>query len=228
MRRRRDKDLHAVPSRLPPWRAILHDGSSQALANHAREFFDIAIDPSCASIAVKLAEISSGPDDALAAVRDKLRDTQLELHRSFALALGGLWERHFRRHLASSLSILGPIDRTVRVEKAPWSELCELFETCRGFPLSEFSSFENLRLLYLVTNAVRHGNGLSTRVLYGSHPHLFSHEHIRNWWSYLALGGEPEDSIYRLEITLVQLRAFTEAIVDFWETIAALHASSEV
>lgn len=44
------------------------------------------------------------------------------------------------------------------------------------------------------------------------------------YFSYFTLGGEPQDTIRKLEITLPQLKAFKDAIVEFWLAIRALQA----
>jgi len=87
---------------LPPWRAVIYDGYSSGLAEGVRAFFRLAIAPACEAIQAELDATPRGPDDPSHDEWDRLRDTQLELHRSFALVLGAMWERHFRQHLVIS------------------------------------------------------------------------------------------------------------------------------
>lgn len=218
-----------VPKEIPPWRAVLYDGRSVALAEQARTMLKIAIEPACAAVASELASLIRGPDAMAISRWDALRETELELHRSFALGVGGMWERHFRRHLYHSAAVIGPKSKTFlkSVERGGWDTLESAFEKVRGFPLSEFGSYPDLALLYEVTSAVRHGNGAATERLYVSHPELFSHTPIRNWHSYLTLGGEPPDSIHALEITTIHLRTFVAAVADFWDAIRELQRTSE-
>jgi len=97
----------------------------------------------------------------------------------------------------------------------------------RGFPMSRFPNYPTLKLLHLVGNAVRHGNGDSTRALYASNPEmLLEHEVTTGWFSYFAHGGEPTDSTRNLEISVEQLEAFKAAIVDFWLAVRALQLSA--
>jgi hypothetical protein len=221
--------MSAIPAGLPRWRAVLYDGHSIGLAADAETFFRVAVEPSCRAIVSELGATSRGPDNPDFDRWDRLRNTQLELHRSFAMALGGMWERHFRRHLAHSASVIGPKGQPTQrlIEQGDWAKLSSIFEEVRGFSLKKFPSHDQLYLLHRVTSAVRHGNGKSTQVLFGSHPELFAHEPIRCWFSYATLGGEPDHSIHRLEITLNQLGSFKDAIVNFWQLIRNLQASSE-
>jgi len=170
--------------------------------------------------------MTRGPDETSIDRWDDLRNTQLELHRSFALALGGLWERHFRHHLVYSAAVLCKQYTSEKVQRADWEGMGEIFKATRGFTLAAFPSYAQLQLLYLVTSAVRHGNGSSTETLFKSHPELFGHEPVVDYFSYFTLGGEPQHSIYRLDITYGQLVQFKDAVVDFWLMIRALQASS--
>jgi hypothetical protein len=210
---------------LPAWRTILYDMHASGLAESARTLFDTAVEPTCLRVSEQLAAIERGPDDEAITQWDALRDIQLELHRSFALALGGLWERHFRQHLSQSVILLAPGKTHEDVETADWKGLNKLFREARGFPLSRFPTYGQLELLHRVTSAVRHGNGSSTKYLFKTNPTLFGHEPIRDFLAYMTLGGEPPHSIHRLEITLEQLRAFKTAIVEFWLMVEALRTS---
>lgn len=210
---------------LPPWRTILYDMHASGLAESARTLFETAVEPSCLRVSAQLAAIKRGPNDDAITRWDDLRDIQLELHRSFALALGGLWERHFRQHLSQSVILLCPGKTHEDVEVADWKGLNKLFREARGFPLSRFPTHGQLEVLYRVTSAVRHGNGSSTKSLFQSNPDLFGHEPIRDFLNYMTLGGEPPHSIHRLEVTLEQLSAFKRAIVEFWLMVDALRTS---
>ena len=212
------------------WRAVLYDGHSLGLARQAQTFFDLAIQPACARVAADLAALQRGPDDATIDRWDRLRETQLELHRSFALALGGMWERHFRRHLWHSAVILDPTSQALNkgIERATWEELMGAFRRVRAFALSDLPSYPALALLHDVSSAVRHGNGSATERLHRLRPELFAHEPVRSWFGYFTLGGEPAHSIHRLDISLDQLAAFADAIADYWRSIWAFQRGSKI
>lgn len=213
-------------SDLPPWRSILHDGYAETYAQRVQAFFDEVIQPVAGDLANRLSSTERGPDDEAIAKWDALRESQLDLHRSLALALGGMWERQFRAHLFSSVAVIGPKARVGDIERANSSRWPKLFKDCRGFELSKLPGYAEIELLLLVSNVVRHGNGESSRKLYERRPDWFSHNPITDFFAYFTLGGEPADSIERLEITLVQLRVFTDAIAAFWQCIADLRSGA--
>lgn len=218
-----------APNDVPPWRAVLYDGYSVGLAERAWTLLNLVVEPACKAIADEIAGLERGPDGASVARWDSAREMQLEVHRSFALALGGMWERHFRRHLWHSAAVICPKSNALlkRIEKGEWKDLVAAFEKVRGFSLSKFSSYDDLAKLYDVTSAVRHGNGAAAVRLYADFPDLFSHKPVRNWHTYLTLGGEPPHSIHSLEIDINQLRSFTKAIAEFWEAVSELQRDSE-
>ncbi len=217
---------------LPCWQAVLFDGYSTGFADTVQTMFRLAIEPSCAAIA---AELAAAPRDGTGTAInhwERLRTAQMELHRSFALALGGLWERNFRKHLWHSAAVLLEADRTrslAKIEKASWKELNIAFEQVRGFPLSWFPMHAELQLLYHLTSAGRHGDGTSARTLYEMDANLFLKEEVTTgWFSWLTLGGDPPSSINRLDISLERLVVFKDAIVDFWLLVRTLQKSSAI
>jgi hypothetical protein len=128
---------------LPPWRSILYDGRSLGLAAQARAFFEVAIEPACATVAANLAACPKGPDAAAFHRWDTLRETELEHHRSFALAVGGQWERHFRQSLwhASAILLPGESGPLKKAQTGDWADLNKLFQKLRGFPLTTFPTY---------------------------------------------------------------------------------------
>ena len=219
----------AIPEGIPPWRAVLFDGHSLSFAKVVEAMFERAIKPSCVTLAAELENTPRGHDDPSMDKWEDLRLAQLELHKSFALALNGLWERNFRQHLWHSAAAMGWKDRTLAaIESGPWAQLLKAFETVRGFPLSKFPTYPELELLHRVGNVARHGNGKGTLALHKTHPELFlEHDITSGWFAYFTLGGEPAHSIRRLYITLDQLEAFKDGIVGFWLMIRALQASDK-
>jgi hypothetical protein len=205
----------------------MYDGQSIALAKEVQTFFDLAVTPACTLVANELASFERGPDDESIDRWDALRETQLELHRTFALGIGAMWERHFRQHLSHSISILLKDREISEVERADWKKLCKLFEEARGFPLTKFPSYPALELLHRTSSAVRHGNGKTSESMLASNPELFGHEPIRSYWTYFLLGGEPDHSIHKLDISFDHLVTFKEAVVDFWRMIRALQLTDK-
>jgi hypothetical protein len=217
-----------TPRDLPPWRAMLFDGHSISFASSAETFFRVAIEPACIAVAAEVDREPRGSTDASIDRWEEARVAQLELHRSMALSLGGLWERNFRSHLWNSVAILDPGNekRLALTQGGTWHQICRIFEQLRGFPLSRFPTYGDLDLLQVVSSAARHGNGSALSKLYATRQDLFLEDEVTvSWFSYLTLGGEPPDTIRKLEITLPHLRMFKDAIVGFWLTIGELQAS---
>lgn len=216
-----------LPDGIPPWRAVLFDGHSLSFARAVETLFDGAIRPSCEMFAAELEANPRGSTDASIDRWEDLVLAQLELHKSFALALDGLWERNFRQHLWHSAATMGIRGKDLDAIYGPrWDDLPRLFERVRGFPLSKFPTYPELELLHRVGNVARHGNGKSAEALYSSHPDMFlEHEVTSGWFSYFTLGADPAHSPRRLFVSLRHLQGFKDAIVGFWKMVRALQAS---
>lgn len=218
-----------LPEGAPTWRSVPYDLQNAGRAEGVRTLFQATISPSCTSIAERLQTTTRGPGDDAIRAWDTLLEARLELHKSFALMLGALWERHFRRHLWHSAAVILPGSKSLmtRIERGDWPKLLAAFERVRGFPLSTFPSFPELALLHEIATAVRHGNGPATERLFGLRPDLFTHKPIRSWSTYFALGGEPPDSIHKLDIPVSMLEGFASAVGDFWDQIIALQKAGK-
>lgn len=220
-------DTRRMPEGLPPWRSVIFDGNCLGFARTAEQLFSLAIEPACIAFAAEVDREPRGETDETIDRWEDARVAQLELHRSMALSLGGLWERNFRRHLWKAAAVLKPGDKAFLrdTQRGGWKEMSHCFEALRGFPLSAFPSSGTLELLHLVSSAARHGDGATLSKLHASHPELFlEHDVTVGFFSYFAHGGEPPDTIRKLEISLDQLRTFATAISEFWLAIRELHA----
>jgi len=215
---------------LPDWRPILLDGYLPGWADAVRAFYEVAIRPTCVAVAERLeAKPRRKPNFEMSAWEDE-RAIQLEVHRSFALSLGALWERNFRRHLMTSASIIGkPLSETLRkrIQGGNWNELCEAFDRVRGFRLEWFPQYENLYLLNLLASAIRHGDGKAAETLSDQRPDLFLQDSVRTGW-FAWFNGEylPGKSVNKLDIPLTVLSELAEAVATFWDTAHALSQAS--
>lgn len=213
----------ALPQGIPPWRGSFYDTLSETYAAGTEALFGHAVEPTASALAALLATTPRGADNASMDRWEDLKLVQLEAHKSFALSLNALWERNFRTHLWHSAALAGWEEPGV----TQTGNYAKWFEDIRGFSLSKFRSYPEIRLLSLVGNAVRHGNGPSTRKLYAADPSLFVDDEVTTgWFSYFAHGGEPEASVRKLYIPIERLEAFKSGIVDFWVTIRALQKAS--
>jgi hypothetical protein len=211
---------------LPPWRAITLDLRCQNYAEGAEQLFDLTIDPSCSAIASMLSVLPRKGTHAEMDQWEDLRTLQIVTHQSFTISLGALWERTFRDHLLQSAWIIVPktsASLSKAITNSKWVDMCGAFERVRGFPLMALPMYSDLRVLYLATSAIRHGNGHSVDELYALRPDLFLNDGVRSGWpAYFSEGGDREHDIKRLDIPLHQIRAFVDAVAGFWRLIDAL------
>lgn len=222
---------------VPPWRVTLFDGYCESFADTTELFFSEAIEPACVAFSAKV-----GPEPLTPAERtnarldawEDLRVAELEMHRSFALGLAAMWERHFRQILWNAACIILGDQRKpalAKVERGDWKNLCTVFDGVRGFPLTKFPMYDDLELLHRIASAVRHGTGPASLWVYTHRKDLFMPYDVRSgFYAYFTLGGEEDHSINKLDIPLAQLRIFKDAIVGFWRLIELLrrdHAEKE-
>jgi hypothetical protein len=93
-----------------------------------------------------------------------------EIRRNFALIIGATFERHLRLWLAH-----GAPSRQAAIERMRWPELVETIDELRGLKLRDMNFGEDIDELWLVTNAVRHGEGQSATNLADARPGLWNH-----------------------------------------------------
>ena len=219
----------------PPWEPVLFEGHCLEFAEATKTFFRQAIEPSCQALRpIVGAEPTTSEErtDAKLDGWESLRTAELEMHRSFALALGGMWERHFRQVLWHSTILLPESERAaVRKlsEQGNWDEMCKAFERIRRFPLTDFWMYDDLQLLHRVASAVRHGTGPAAKWVHDRRPDLFADHDVRSgWFAFFTLGGEEAYSVNKLDLPLDQLRIFKDAIVEFWRSIERLREKYRV
>jgi hypothetical protein len=214
-------------SNRPAWQAGFGDAYAITHAQIAENIFHFAIEPSCKAIS---SELALAVECEGVEKRDNLRRTQLELHRSFALTLGGLFERNLQRLLLHSVHLTAETKWT-RVERqilsGSWQGLSSAFEQIRGFPLEDFSSYQELYLLHRVTSAVRHGDGSSAEKVWELEPSLFLKDvEPTNWHSFFTFGGDGEAAVSKMEIPFDRLVSFKNAVVEFWTEIDEMRTNS--
>lgn len=207
----------------PPWRTVMGDMYASIYADTVETIFRVAIEPSCQAIAAELAACESARDKDKLDRRDALRQVQLDLHRSYALMLGGLWERNFQRHLLDSIHLVDEADReSLRADIKSNNRIKHLgaFATIRGFPFADFSMAADLNLLHLISSAARHGDGRSADKIHQECSRFFISElEPANWLTYFTHSSDGESSAQKLEINFENLTHFKNSVVNFWREI---------
>lgn len=213
-------DQSGSPPR-PPWRTTLGDMHAGVHARVADDLFRLAIEPACAAVATELAACNPTDDkDPEWDRRDDLRRAQLEMHRSFTMMLGGLWERNFQRLLADAAFLLAEPEQAgirEKIKAGSWNGLAAAFLAIRGFSLADFPVHAELELLHRVTSAVRHGDGPSADKVRELAPDMFlATAEPMNWFTYFTRGADGDSAVNRLEVTFERLTAFKDAVAGFW------------
>lgn len=211
---------------LPAWRPEMLDAYAEDLAERARDFFTHAIEPTCLSLAKQLDALSQGKTDEAMDARENSRLLQMEVHRSFLLGLGALWERNFRALLRHSAYATDPAkheDLKKGIDGAGWEGAETAFSEIRGFTLDWFPMRDDLLILHSISSAIRHGDGKSAKALQGLMPGLFLEHDVRTGFhAWFTFAGESPAAINKLDITLELLAHFTEVVASFWDAVEIL------
>lgn len=132
-----------------------------------------------------------------------------EMRRAFALVIGSSFERQLRLWLAAH----NP-DSRPEIERASLSELEGLIQELSDANLAIAGVEADVHELWLVTNAVRHGEGRSLRKLAEEKP-LF--------WAHLvpAEHGTLEPTLAEMRLSDNDLARYTIAAIRFWAIAGA-------
>jgi hypothetical protein len=166
----------------------------------------------------------------------ELRHATLE---GFLLATQAAWERGLRALLlnAARRAKWGP-QRIGKLTKVPWAEdqpdsMQSQFEALLGQSLSLFGCYEDLRVLHLFGNALRHGDGRSAEELHDRCPSLWMH-----WLppaAEIAVGSQnvcvPADTPVRpcfdsITLKQIHLEQMMMAVRWFWEDVEFVRCNS--
>jgi hypothetical protein len=130
-----------------------------------------------------------------------------ELRRTFALVLGALFERQLRFWLSERM----PADKK-NVENAKWPGLIKLVNRVDG-SITTNLVMPDLENLWLVANAVRHGNGSSVENLLQKAPHLWNQARTRP--------HVKRDLVGNMRIDDAHLEQYVTAVMRFWHLAGA-------
>ena len=128
-----------------------------------------------------------------------------EMRRTFGLTIGAMFERQLRFWIVN-----GAPERRNEIEMSRLPNLKLLIEKIRGITLEDAGVAEDIDELWMVTNAVRHGEGPSLRDLANAVPRLWTHLPT----SVLEGGHTRLISDMRLKDT--DLQRYTLAVMKFW------------
>jgi hypothetical protein len=167
-------------------------------------------------IELALAEFTPGPDveggdaPSLDVFLEKAQTTThnalcWEMRRTFGLTIGAMFERQLRQWLAHH----APTHR-IEIEKAHLPKLERLIAQIRGITLEEAGVANDIRELWTVANAVRHGEGSSLKALTTASP---------RFWSQVPAAALKSGRAWQagdMRVKDSDLRRYTLAAMKFW------------
>jgi hypothetical protein len=131
-----------------------------------------------------------------------------EMRRTFALVIGGLFERQLRFWLSGKMP-----SEAKEIEKEKWSDLIERAKvTVGGTVITEMADIE---ILWSVANAVRHGNGRATSKLLRDVPQFW--DQVRR----VSKLGWKSDLAGNMRICDADLEKYLIAVLRFWHRAGA-------
>jgi hypothetical protein len=131
-----------------------------------------------------------------------------EMRRTSALTIGAMFERQLRSWLSGKM----PAARK-KVEKEKWPALVKRAETAVGGSIG--TDMTDIETLWLVANAVRHGNGSAATKLLDTAPQFWDHARMKpdlRWKS---------DLVGNMRISDAQLERYATAVMRFWHLAGA-------
>jgi hypothetical protein len=215
---------------MPPYQSQMLDMRVMSNAEETRAFYSRAIEPTAMAIAEELSALPRRGSDGDMDRWESLRTIQMETHRSFALSLGGLWERAIRENLLHAGYVLAkPVKSKLlsNIQSNGWIGIETAFKRIRGFDLAWFPMHHELLLLNLLSSAIRHGDGPASKKLYDADSSFFLDDVVNTgYYAYFAFGGLEPWAVRKLDVPLERLKQFTEAVAGFWEMIQLLREAS--
>ena len=215
---------------LHPWKHSIADVYANNYGIVVRDYLELIVEPSLQTLQRRRDELIANP-----ATDDLIKALQVHDHAAleqkaataFCLAIQSLWEQQIRTYIrccVQQFSIPGvTVDAT---ETKTWGEdFYAMFKTVRGLELQSFKSFDQLKLLMLLGNVCRHGEGPAANSLWKKHPDLWP-ESIRVAPS-LPGDNPSKHTTYRPPISSIEirpelLRSLVEAVVLFWRDLEHL------
>ncbi|WP_152013620.1 MULTISPECIES: hypothetical protein [unclassified Bosea (in: a-proteobacteria)] len=134
--------------------------------------------------------------------------TAQEARRSFALLLCGLFERQLR----SWARIILPDENRRAVAKWPFVDLLHRTAHSAEIDLQIDDVGDTIEELFLLANAVRHGDGTSCTALYARSPRFWDHLDDHS----IAITGDIEMLSEAIRVKEKDIRRYTRVLAQFW------------
>ena len=170
-------------------------------------------------------------------------DMYAELYQStvegYLLTVQSMWERGVRNMLATRAKAQGFDDKNIkRMRRSTWDAsasegLQQYFLNLMGLPMQTFDTYNDLELLHIIGNALRHGDGASAEKLHQLCPNL--------WFGWIAPGetlqagpfcitggsdGPKHPSIINITLKETVLYQMLKSVLWFWEDVEMIRCNS--
>lgn len=205
------------------------DADVQAWSNQltSRAFMADIVEPALALLETKIDTLSRSDDAGDAFRCADTREIQRATAMAFCLSIQSIWERQIRSYLTACIrQTTGDAAKIAKTNEGKWEDI---FLGVRGIGPATFKCYPELQTMQKLANVCRHGDGRSANDLWKSNKEFWPVEpSLPPFPGMPAIFRDP-DVAPRSELTVIplaRLRAFSEAIFDFWEEVRYLSLGS--
>lgn len=155
---------------------VEHDALRSASAHifALQDFLDHVVHPSITTITRKIDELSTSENDIAVFQISDFKELKNSTIQGYIIAVQSMWERGVRSMLSACEMKMFNGDSLDAIKKAKWSNdnggLQKHFQRLIGISMHSFSSYAVLEFLVILANGIRHGDGPSSKRLYGNPP----------------------------------------------------------
>lgn len=185
-----------------------------------QDFRDHIVHPSITSISKKLCDLSTSEDKCAVFQINSYEELKNSSIQAYIIAVQSMWERGFRAMLTTCESIKYGNSSLAAIKSAKWSNengsLQDHFQRLIGISIRSFASYDDLNLLLILANGIRHGDGPSAKRLYSLCPSLWPN----------AVEAEQPPPFSEIVIPAEALHQTIKSVLWFWEDIENIRCNS--
>lgn len=200
---------------------------------------DSVIRPALITLSNKIAELQDSEDDLSAFELADFKPMYQDTVQGFMLAVQAMWERALRGMLVSRARKLGKDAKYVRdIQRAVWfheknHDLHDHFQELIGISLRSFDAYQDLVILQLIGNVLRHGDGSSAQKLHDYCPRLWlnklppgAHLLMEPFSTSVSANDSKHPSMKEITIPAEVLEHLMQAVCWFWNDIEYIRCNS--
>lgn len=202
-------------------------------------FRESVVRPSLSALRAKIDQVNLSDDVSYEFEHEEYAELHHETIEGFLLTTQSMFERGLRRLLVDRARLLKSKPNLInKLQCASWArvggkDLHEYFQLSMRIALNSFDSYDDLSLLQLIGNSVRHGDGSSAQKLHDSYPSLWP-----NWLPpgtiiplpdrsmKLSGDGPTHPSFESISLPENLLEQMIQSAIWFWEDIEYVRCNS--